>query len=137
MLAAGHGIAFETVLSTTGKLEFLRREKHAGYFVRVFFIGTRDPRINASRVASRVIEGGHSVPIEKIVARWVRSMANLSAVIRVADRVYVFDNSVEDVEARLCIRTQDGLLRKVYGELPSWVADVAALLAEFVDVRAA
>jgi predicted ABC-type ATPase len=94
--------------------------------VRVFFIGTRDPAINAARVARRVMEGGHTVPIEKIVSRYVRSMGNLSAAIHLADRVYVYDNSVDGVEAHLSVRTQDGLLRKVYAELPDWVAGVVA-----------
>lgn len=140
LLAAGRGIAFETVLSTESKVDFIARAKERGYFVRVFFIGTSDPRINAARVAGRVMEGGHSVPIEKIVSRYVRSTANLSSAIRLADRVYVYDNSVDGVEAQLCFRTQDGLLRKIYGAMPQWVADAAAPLArhpQFVDMRAA
>jgi predicted ABC-type ATPase len=90
LLAAGKGLAFETVLSTPGKIDFLFRAKERGYFVRVFFIGRRDPAINAARVARRVMEGGHTVPIEKIVSRYVRSMGNLSAAIHLADRVYVY-----------------------------------------------
>ena len=122
LLALRRGIAFETVFSAPDKLAFLRRARHLGYFVRVFFIGTRDPRINAARVADRVIRGGHSVPIEKIVSRYERSLAHLPLAAEIADRVYVFDNSVDDVEARLCARTEDGQLRKVYGSLPDWVS---------------
>jgi predicted ABC-type ATPase len=140
LLEAGSGIAFETVLSTQGKMDFLARAKERGYFVRVFFIGTSDPRINAARVAGRVMEGGHTVPIEKIISRYVRSIANLAPTIRIADRVYVYDNSVDGTEARLCLRTQDGLLRKVYGSLPEWIADAASALEphpQFVDLRSA
>lgn len=140
LLSAGLGIAFETVLSSEGKIDFLSRARARGYFTRVFFIGTSDPRINAARVAGRVMAGGHTVPIEKIVSRYIRSMANLSAVIRLADRVYVYDNSVDDVEARLCARTQDAKLRKIYGALPEWVGDAVESLErhpDFVDLRAA
>jgi len=140
LLASGAGIAFETVLSAPDKIDFIGRAKSAGYFVRLFFVGTSDPRINAARVAGRVMAGGHTVPIEKIVSRYVRSMANLSAAVRLSDRVYIYDNSVEDVEARLCARTQDGRLRKVYGPLPDWVADAVDPLErdpQFVDLRAA
>jgi predicted ABC-type ATPase len=140
LLAGGKGIAFETVLSTIGKIDFLRRAKDAGYFIRVFFIGTSDPRINAARVAGRVMAGGHTVPIEKIVARYARSTANLSVAIQLADRAYVYDNSVDGEEARLCARTQDACLRKVYGPLPEWVEDALSGLPrhpEFVDLRAA
>jgi predicted ABC-type ATPase len=140
LLASGAGIAFETVLSTASKLDFIARAKDRGYFIRVFFIGTSDPRINAARVAGRVMEGGHTVPIEKIVSRYVRSMGNLGATIRLAHRVYVYDNSEDGVEARLGFRTQDSQLRKVYGPLPGWVSDVAQSLArhrEYVDLRVA
>lgn len=140
LLALGVGIAFETVFSTQSKVDFLARAKDKGYFLRLFFIGTIDPRINASRVAGRVMAGGHTVPIEKIVSRYVRSMANLSAAIRLSDRVYVYDNSVENAEARLCARTEDGLLRKIYGALPEWVDDATRGLGRhstFVDLRAA
>jgi predicted ABC-type ATPase len=138
LLGERKGIAFETVLSTPAKVEFLSRAKDAGYFVRVFYIGTSDPRINAARVASRVMEGGHTVPIEKIVSRYARSMANLSSVFRLADRVYLYDNSIDGTEARLCVRTQDALLRKVYAPLPLWISDAIDMLErhdEFVDLR--
>jgi predicted ABC-type ATPase len=140
LLSAGKGIAFETVFSSREKVAFVSRAKAAGYFVRFFFISTADPKINAARVAGRVMAGGHTVPIEKIVTRYVRSMANLSAAISVADRAYVYDNSVDDADARLCVRTTEGLLRKVYGTLPAWVEDAALPLprhADFVDMRAA
>lgn len=140
LLGTGAGIAFETVLSTSSKMDFLARAKMRGYFVRVFFIGTSDPRINAARVAGRVMEGGHTVPIEKILTRYVRSMGNLAAAIRLADRAYVYDNSIDGVDASLCVRTQDGLLRKIYSHPPQWVTDAVGGLErhpQFVDMRAA
>jgi predicted ABC-type ATPase len=138
LLAQNAGIAFETVFSAQDKLDFVVRAKTAGYFVRLFFVGTSDPRINASRVANRVIRGGHTVPIDKIVSRYGKSLANLGPAIEVADRVYIYDNSVENVDAALCARTVDGALRKIYGPLPAWVAAVVDPLprhADFIDLR--
>jgi predicted ABC-type ATPase len=135
LLAQGAGIAFETVFSGADKVDFMVRARRAGYFVRVFFVGTRDPRINAARV----IQGGHTVPIEKIISRYSRSMANLTAAIRLADRVYVYDNSVDDAEAQLCVRTQEAHLRKIYAALPDWVSSAVSGLPRheaFVDLRA-
>jgi len=134
LLSAGRGIAFETVFSSDAKVDFVARAKASGYFVRVFYIGTSDPSINAKRVAMRVMQGGHDVPISKIISRYSRSMANLSAAIQLADRVYVYDNSVDDTEARLCVRTQDAQLRKIYGELPPWVEDAIEGLQEHPDL---
>jgi predicted ABC-type ATPase len=110
----------------------------AGYFVRLFYISTLDPRINAARVADRVMQGGHTVPIDKIVTRYARSMANLGAAIELADRVYIYDNSVDNRDALLVARAQDGLLRKIYGALPEWVRRAVERLPlhqEFVDDR--
>jgi hypothetical protein len=75
---------------------------------------------------------------QKIISRYSRSMADLSIAISLADRAYLYDNSIENEEARLCARTQDGLLRKIYSQLPDWIANETALLRKheaFVDVR--
>jgi predicted ABC-type ATPase len=140
LLAAYQGIAFETVLSAPDKLAFLARARQAGYFARVFFVSTSDPRINAARVAGRIMQGGHAVPIEKIISRYSRSMANLPATFELAERVYVYDNSPDGEEAVLGARIQDGQLRKVYGPLPTWVASSVAKLPlhpDFMDLRTA
>jgi predicted ABC-type ATPase len=123
LLVGRASIAFETVFSAPDKIDFLTRAVAAGYFVRVFFVGTTDPTINAARVAQRVMQGGHSVPIEKIISRYSKSMTNLAAAIAIADRVYIYDNSLEGQEAQLCARTRDGALHKVYGDPPTWVLD--------------
>jgi hypothetical protein len=77
---------------------------------------------------------GYSVPIEKIVSRYVRSMANLSAAIELSDRVYVYDSSVDDVEARLCVRSEDGAVRKIYGDLLDRVTDATRGLARHAQI---
>lgn len=46
----GRSLAFETVLSMSDKIDFIRRAKQAGFFVRLFFVGTDNPDINAKRV---------------------------------------------------------------------------------------
>ena len=117
-------LAFETVLSMPDKIEFMRRAKQAGFFVRLFFVGTDDPSINAKRVASRVMEGGHDVPITKIIARHTRSLANCSVAVRIADRAYIYDNSVEHAQARLLFRMSDGHLFKDYGNINPWALEI-------------
>lgn len=138
LLGQRAGIAFETVMSAPDKIEFMARAKAAGYFVRVFFVSTREPSINAARVTKRLLEGGHSVPLEKIVSRYEKSMVQLTAAIALADRLYLYDNSVDGVEALLCARTQDGQLRKMYAEPPEWIDDATKDLRrhpDFVDLR--
>ncbi len=138
LLAAGLGLAFETVFSTQEKVDFLFRARDAGYFIRLFFVGTTSPTINAARVAERFMLGGHTVPIEKIVSRYFKAMTNLSAALAVSDRAYLYDNSVEGADARLVARTSQGLQRKIYGAVPTWIEDALGPLPrhpEFVDAR--
>lgn len=120
-LARQQSLIFETVLSSEGKVDFIRRAHESGYFIRIFFVATYHPTINASRIAQRVLEGGHDVPIPKIISRYQKSILNCKRVAAIADRVYVYDNSVDDAEARLLFRMTDGQLFKRYtDDIPLW-----------------
>jgi predicted ABC-type ATPase len=121
-------LAFETVFSAPDKIEFVRRASAAGYFVRVFFVGTATPEINAARVARRVLEGGHEVPIRKIVDRWARSIANVASVASEVDRLYLYDNSVDDRDAQLVVRVAQGRIVRRYAESPPWSAPIIGRL---------
>jgi len=116
-LQARTRLAFETVLSAPDKLEFIQRTKLAGFFVRVFFVSSDNPTINAERVAIRVREGGHGVPIDKVISRYYRSIANCRQLLQLADHLYLYDNSIADADPRLLCRFGDGKLQKQYGEL--------------------
>ena len=118
-------MAFETVFSTPEKVEFVQRAKSVGFFVRLFFICTNDPSINAQRVALRVMEGGHDVPIPKIISRYYRSIANCVKVVPWIDRAYFYDNSETDADPVLMFRVSDGKIAKIYGELAPWVKNIA------------
>lgn len=121
LLDSGKSVVFETVLSSEEKLEYIKKAKEAGYFIRVFFVCTESPSINAARIAGRYMEGGHSVPIEKIVSRYGKSISNCKKLIMLVDRLYVYDNSIENQPARLLFRIADGKIIKQYLQnLPRW-----------------
>ncbi|MEO8901271.1 MAG: zeta toxin family protein [Polyangiaceae bacterium] len=122
-------LAFETVFSAADKPEFVRRALSFGYFVRIFFVGTDRPEINAARVARRVLQGGHEVPIRKIIDRWGRSIANAAAIAAEVDRFYVYDNSVDDRAAQLVLRAAAGSVVKAYGNAPLWARPILERLA--------
>lgn len=116
---------FETVLSSEGKVDFLRRAKLEGYFIRIFFICTESPTINAARIANRVMEGGHDVPIQKIISRYQKAIINAIQVTQFADRAYFYDNSVDNQNARLLFRTTEGKFTKQYtNSLPQWTESI-------------
>lgn len=116
---------FETVMSATDKVDYILRAKEGGFFIRLFFVSTESPTINAKRVAQRVLDGGHDVPIPKILSRYDKSIANCIILSEVVDRLYVYDNSIEDAEARLLFRLSNGELAKRYVEvLPNWASTI-------------
>lgn len=119
------GFVFETVFSAQDKIDFVIRAKQAGFFIRIFFISTSNPAINASRIAKRVMEGGHDVPITKIISRYNKSIQNCKTVASIVDRLYVYDNSIDDVDARPLFRLSEGVLAKQYtDDIPDWAQNI-------------
>jgi predicted ABC-type ATPase len=119
-IADGRSLIFETVLSATDKISFVQRAKQKGYFIRLFFIGTDSPQINAARVANRVMDGGHDVPIQKIISRYQKSIVNCALLAGIADRLYVYDNSVDNAPPELLFRANNGKMIKQYAPVRHW-----------------
>ena len=116
-LKIGQSMLIESVFSAPDKLDFICRAKETGFFIRFFFIGTDSPEINAARVTRRVLHGGHEVPITKIISRYSKSIANAAEALRIADRGYVYDNSITDRNPRILFRARDGKVFKEYVDL--------------------
>ena len=110
---------FETVFSSQEKLDFLKKAKEAGFFIRFFYVCTDNPEINILRIAQRYINGGHEVPMSKIISRYYKSLTLAAEAISFVDRAYVYDNSRNNELPRLLYRTVEGKICKRY------VADIA------------
>lgn len=124
-LAERKSLIFETVLSADDKIDFIERAKEAGFFVRLFFVCTESPAINASRIVHRVMKGGHDVPITKIISRYQKSILNCKYIASKVDRTYLYDNSIDDAEAKLLLRFSDGKIVKRYIEnMPEWAKQI-------------
>ena len=118
-------LIFETVLSSEDKVDFIRRAREAGFFIRIFFVATSHPSINAARIAQRVMEGGHDVPITKVISRYYKSILNCKRCATLADRTYIYDNSIDDTDARLLFRMTSGQLFKQYtDDIPEWAMTI-------------
>ena len=101
-------LIFETVLSVYDKVDFIN-----------------SPSINASRIADRIMAGGHDVPITKIISRYQKSISNCSIASKFVDRTYVYDNSIDYSEAQLLFRLAEGKLVKQYADLiPDWARPI-------------
>ena len=95
---------FETVFSDPAgdKLAFLKDAATAGYTVILCFIGISGPEVSEQRVAMRVSQGGHDVPIDKLETRYPRILANLRNALREVPPVWIFNNGDLRHPYRLC-----------------------------------
>lgn len=91
--AAADSFAFETVMSHESKVDLLADLQAKGFHVYLYFVATEHPSLNVLRVQQRVDEGGHGVPLHKIVERYDRCVALLPNVLRVCKRAFLFDSS--------------------------------------------
>jgi predicted ABC-type ATPase len=85
--------SFETVMSHPSKIALMEEARAAGYAVSLFFVAVDNPRTNVARVNQRVSLGGHSVPEDRIIARYGRTLALLPRAILAADEAAFFDNT--------------------------------------------
>ena len=124
LLLKKSSLIFETVLSGPDKIDFILKAKNLGYFIRIFFVCTDSPTINAARIANRVIQGGHDVPIPKIISRYSKSIANCAILSALVDRLYVYDNSRDNKEPILLFRASNGDVKKKYHTMRLWANEI-------------
>ena len=87
--------SFETVFSHPAKIDILRRAQAAGFKTYMYFVATENPVINVNRIKERVALGGHDVPEEKTLSRYLRCMEQVRYALPYLNRAYFFDNSTE------------------------------------------
>lgn len=94
LLQKGETFAFETTLATKSYKQKIEWAEANGYEVTLLFFWLDSPNIAKERVAQRVAEGGHSIPLETIERRYYNGIANLFTIyIDIVDICYIFDNS--------------------------------------------
>jgi predicted ABC-type ATPase len=113
---------FETVFSDPAgaKLAFLQAAVAEGYTVVLVFIGLADAALSESRVAQRVLAGGHDVPTEKLTTRFPRTLENLRRAVRGLPYVVVYDNSDTTRPFEPVALFVAGELARVSDAVPAW-----------------
>ena len=123
-LANHEGFCFETVMSTERNLKLLQRAKQEGYFIICYYVLTADPEINVFRVQSRVADGGHDVPRDKIISRYDRALKLVKDVVAVSDICHIYDNS-EETPFRIFKKYENAYF---YQECEDWLCEDIQLL---------
>lgn len=119
LIECSKSFTFETVMSFSDKVELLHYAQLRGYRTYLYYVATEDPVINISRVRYRVKMGGHSVPEDKIVSRYQRSLDLLTEAIPFTNRAYIFDNSTHE-HIWLAEITDGHLMEMKTNQVPAW-----------------
>jgi predicted ABC-type ATPase len=117
-IAKGTSFVAETVFSHPSKLDLIARAKAAGYAVtlHVFIV---PEELSVARTRLRAGQGGHTVPEDRVRARYRRLWVLVEKAIAAVDEAFVYDNSTARKPFRAVARYQSG---KKLGEstLPEW-----------------
>lgn len=119
LLESRTSFTFETVMSSSDKVAFLAKARAQGFRIYLYYVATEDPDINISRVRYRVKMGGHSVPEDKIISRYYRSLDLLMDAVQLTHRAYIFDNTSHEC-VWLAEVTDGRLLEMKSVQMPQW-----------------
>lgn len=92
-ILARRSFLVETVLSSDKFQPRVTEALDAGFRLGLVFVTLRSAALNVARVADRVIEGGHDVPTDRVLARRERSHAAFGWFAARAHRGLLIDNT--------------------------------------------
>lgn len=120
LMTAGRSLVTETTFSHPSKLALMREGRARGYELRLYHVNVRSVELSALRVASRVEDGGHPVPQDKIRQRYVRNQGLILEAARMADKAFVYDNSLRDQPHHFVLAMRDGGVVRLGVDIPAW-----------------
>ena len=146
--------AYETVFShlreredgtVESKADRIREFQEAGYSVVLLFVGLTNSELSIARVTTRRQQGGHAVPVDKLISRFPRTQKVVRMASEIADLTLMFDNSRGEKNAFSLVRAQSPaeVLYDCRRDTPDdkdliavsdpWLSIVAPMDAEVVD----
>lgn len=115
----------ETVFSHESKLALIQEAQTAGFFVMLLVVALDQPERLLERVAQRVLEGGHPVPPERILARYPRTLAHLTHAVRLADAAILYDSADVSPGTHTAVATCKGdWTQELVQPMPEWARRV-------------
>lgn len=128
LLQAGQSFVSETVFSHKSKLALIEEAQAQGFFVMLLVVALDEPERLLERVAQRVAEGGHPVPAERILARYPRTLANLTQAVRLADAAVLYDSQDVAPDTHTAVAMCKGTWTKeLVQPLPRWAQQVLGM----------
>lgn len=93
LIAKRHSFIKESTLTSRFDFSVADKARVVGFTTSLIYVGLQSADLAVSRVQSRFMAGGHSVPDDDIRRRYERSIANLAKAIAVFNAVIIYDNS--------------------------------------------
>jgi predicted ABC-type ATPase len=124
LLRQGVSFCFETVFSHVSKVDFVAHAKAQGYEIILVYIHLVNSELNEARVYQRVTEGGHSVPVDKILSRIPRTMKHIGIILPLVDEARLLDNSVRDNPFHQVACVKQGERQRTNDPLPKWTEEI-------------
>jgi predicted ABC-type ATPase len=128
--------AFETALGGRTIVSLLDKALSEGIEVRIWYVGLDGVERHIARVRSRVAQGGHDIPEERIRERYIQSRINLIRLLPCLTELLVYDNS-EDADPRsgtvprprLILHMVRGKVRETCEliRVPEWAKSIVAV----------
>ena len=101
--------AIETTLATRSYASLVKRAQERGYQVVLLFFWLPSPGMAVERVAKRVSEGGHNIPIETIHRRYWLGVQNFFNIFAPIVDLWVL---YENIDKTIKIASSKGILDK-------------------------
>jgi predicted ABC-type ATPase len=125
LLQAGQSFVSETVFSHESKLALIQEAQAKGFFVLLLVVALDRPDRLLERVAQRILEGGHPVPPERILARYPRTLAHLTQAVRLADAAILYDSADVSPGTHTAVATCKGdWTQELVQPMPEWARRV-------------
>lgn len=124
-LLAGESFVSETVFSHESKLALIEEAVAQGYVVALYVVALDDPQRLLERVRRRVSEGGHDVPPDRILARYPRTLANLSMAVDLATVAYLYEAREQSDGGPYMVAMRHGKKETAFVKpLPAWARQI-------------
>lgn len=128
LLTQGKSFVSETVFSHASKLALIQDAQAKGFFVLLLVVALDQPERLLARVSQRVLEGGHNVSAQRILARYPRTIGLLAQAVRLADAALLFDSfDARPGSHKLVATCQGQMTRILHQALPQWAHTVLQL----------
>lgn len=131
LLESKQSFVTETVFSHSSKNELIDKAKESGFNVVLNHVHVDNPSKAFDRVKTRVHQGGHDVPEDKVHSRFPRTIQNIKKAVDQADYTYVWDNNrtlsaenLDKVSHRFVMVLKDGGITKLATNIPNWANDM-------------